>query len=166
MKKIVFFLGLSLCSLMASAGNLNIAVVDMNKVIQSSPQMASIQTQLDKTFAPKHQTIVTKISKTTADNEKLLKNASVMKQKDRDALTQKINESRRSILAEQEKFQREYEKARTSALKGLFEKINIITTKMAKEQHYDLILNTVATPFAGKSLDVTEALVARLKKAG
>ena len=70
--------------------------------------------------------IVKKINQAKADNEKLLKEGSVMKQKDRDALTQKINAARQAIMMEQEKFQQAYERSRTTALKSLFEKINQI----------------------------------------
>ena len=98
-----------------------------------------------------------------AKNETLLKEGNVMKAKTREALTNEINTARNSIMAEQSKFQEDYEKARSAALQGLLEKVNKVTTALAKKEHYDMILNRVAAPFAVSSLDVTDQLIKKLK---
>lgn len=162
MKKLVFLLGMTLST--AFAVSENIVVADMNKVIQTSSQMVKIQSDLDKTFSPTHKTIMAKMDKVKADNDKLLKEGNVMKASDRAALTDKINKARDSIMAEQAKFQQEYEKARSAALNGLMEKINQVTGQLAKNKHYDMILNRIAAPFAANNLDVTDDIVALLKK--
>ncbi len=164
MKKILLALALLACP--AFAINLSIAVVDMNKVIQSSPQMIKIQADLDKTFSPRHDAIVVKVNKVKSDNENLLKNGNVMKKEDRDALIKKINESRNAVMMAQQKFQKDYETARSRKLKELFDKIKNVTSVIAKEKHFDLILNSGTTPFAKQNLDVTNELIERLKKQG
>ncbi len=164
MKKWVFLLGLAASTAMAQS--LNIAVADMNKVIQTSPQMVAIQSDLDKKFSPRHKKIMAKMELAKADNEKLLKEGNVMKSSDRQALTNTINQARESIMAEQAKFQEDYENARQAALKSLLEKVNKVTTDLAQASHYDMILNRVAAPFAANSLDVTDDLIKKLKEIG
>jgi outer membrane protein len=162
MKKLL--LAFALVASSAVASELHIGVIDMNQVIQTAPQMVKIQATLDKTFSPRHQAIMSKVNQVKADNENLLKNANVMKDKDRIALTKKINEQRNTIMELQGAFQQDYENARSTALKGLFDQINGVTKKIASEKHYDLILNSSTTPFANNHLDITDTVVARLKK--
>ena len=164
MKKFAFLLGITLTTSLAYASN--IVIADMNKVIQTSSQMVEIQSELDKTFSSRHKAIMAKMQQAKSDNEHLLKDGNIMKADEREALTNKINGARQYIMTDQAKFQQDYEKARTAALSTLMSKINKVTATLAKNKHYDMILNRMAAPFASNSLDVTDNIIALLKKEG
>lgn len=161
MKKMIITLLLATSTIMAAP--LNIAVVNMNQVLQASPQMVQVQASLDKTFSPKHAAIVKQVEAVKKDSRRLQRDGSVMKSDEREALAKKINDAKEAVMRAQAKFQQDYEKARASALQEIFGRINAITTKFAKEKHFDLILNRNTVPYADNSLDVTSELIKRIK---
>ncbi len=154
-----------LCSGVAlQAADLNIAVVDINKIVQQSPKMIKIQKSIDHDFADRHQAIMKKVNAANEKNDKLVKNSSVLTQSEKESLIKELTTLQGEIESLQQSFQKDYDSRRNTDFQAFFKQVNEVTQALAKENHYDLILSTAATPFAGDKLDITKQLSDRVNK--
>ena len=162
MKKMI--LALALTSITSFASSMNVAVVDINQVIQNSKQMVTIQRQLEDRFSDQHKKIADDIKAFEAKVAKLNKDSAIMKASDKSKAAKEVALQREQLGRAQAEFQQKVDQARNEALQQLFEKIHGITSGIAAKSKLDLILNKATTPFARDSLDITQQVEKALKQ--
>lgn len=146
----------------ASADNLKIGVVDLQKIVQTSSQIQVIQKNLEQKFRTRHDALMNTEKDLKAKIESFKRDSAVMNP------TAK-KEMERSIVAMQQKFemdgqqyQRELSTAHNEAMEDFYAKVRAAITDVAKKEHYDLILQKDAAPFSGEKLDVTKQVIAAI----
>lgn len=164
MKKMIITTLLLCTGLCSYAADLNIAVVDINKVVQQSPKMAKIQKSIDHDFADRHTAIMKKVQIANEKNDELVKNSSILTQEKKEGLIKELTALQSEIDSLQKSFQKDYETRRNNDFQAFFKQVNAVTQKLAAERHFDLILSSAATPFAGEKLDVTTELSKRVNE--
>ncbi|KTD15905.1 OmpH family outer membrane protein [Legionella israelensis] len=136
-----------------------IGVVDLQKIIQTSPQMKNIQEKLEKEFKPRRDKLVSMETELKNDMEKFKRDASVMSEAQKKELQTKIIDAQKKFEREGQQYQQELSTAHNKAMEGLYNKVRDAIAKVAKDQKYDLILQKDAAPYSVQQLDVTDKVV-------
>lgn len=145
-----------------TATALKIGVIDVRTVIQKSPQLNAINTQLAKSFKPRETKIVDAQAALKADEERLQKNGATMNDTDRGALRDKIITERANLQAMITSFQQDLDSAQNSAMQKLLVQIADLVNDIAKTQKFDLILQGDNVPFVVDRLNITTEVLQRL----
>lgn len=159
----LMMLSLSGLSTVAFADDTKIGVVDLQKIIQTSPKVQSIQQSLEKKFRPRRDALI-------ATEKELRSKMDAFK---RDSVVMNANakkEKEREIVSMQQKFERdgqqyqqELSTAHNEAMEDFYTRVRAAISKVAKKEHFELVLQKDAAPFAAEKLDVTKQVVAAIE---
>mgnify|MGYP002880538402 CR=1 FL=1 len=162
MKKLIgLFSGLLLTfsSGIALAEASRIAVVDLQKIMQTSDEMKSIQAELEKEYKPRRDKLMGMEADLKADMEAFKRDSAVMSQAKRKEAEQKIIATQDAFEREGQQYQQELTAAHNQAMEKFYNKIRLAISKVAEEKKFDLVLQKDAAPFSLDSLDVTDAVI-------
>lgn len=166
MKKIVLLvlsIGLLLGFSIARADNLKVGVLDVQKVMQNSPQVSAMQAKLKKQFAPQEKKITTAQKQLKADFGKYNRNKAVMKDADKKTLQKKILAEQSSLRDLQVKFQQQLIAAQRESMQSILKDIEDAVNDVAKDQKLDLVLTKASVAYNNPDLDVTDKVIKKLK---
>lgn len=162
MKKMVNFivaLGFIFASSMALANPAKIGVVDLQKIMQTSPHMKEIQTKLENTFKPRRDKLVAMEESLKNDMEKFRRDTSVMSAAQRKEAENKIIVAQQQLDKDGQLYQQELSAANNEAMEGFYNKIRAAIAKVAESEKYDLVFQKDAAPFSVEALDVTAKVI-------
>src|SRR3990167_3554412 len=134
-----FLFAISVSNLFAQG--VKVGVVDLQKIMQTSAQMKTIQQQLEQ------------------DMEKFKRDNTVMSDAQKKEFEKKIITAQQLFERQGQQYQQELSTAHNEAMEGLYTKIRGAIKKVAEAQKYDLILQKDAAPFSVDSLDVTPEVI-------
>jgi len=163
MRKLVVLLGLFLASC-AFASDGKVAVVDVQKVLADAPQVASVKTKLQNQFDPQSKEIANMQKQLQADVEKYSKDSAVMKDKEKKDLQDKIADNQKKLRDKEVSFQQDLVNAQNQAMQGILKQIQDAAENIAKKQQYDMVLVKGAVLYNNAALDITDKVIASLKK--
>lgn len=144
--------------------DIKIGVLDLNKVLLESPQIADVKAQLKKQFDPREQEIVDLQKKMRADIGDYQKNSPTMKQDAKKAAEQKIMSQQQKLQDLQTKFQNDLTTAQNQAMQNVIKSLEAIVSKVAADQKLNLVLTKTSAAYSDPSFDVTDAVVKEIKK--
>lgn len=148
----------------SSASTSAVAVVDIHALLDSSPQMQTMKTDLEKKFSTEHDQLVKQQSDLTEQSKKLDKEAPVMTALDLKTKRTELAKSQSDLQQKQTQFQQTVFKAQDDAMKKIIDKITTVVTEIAQKEHYDLVVPKNSTVYANKSYDLTETVRKTLDK--
>ncbi len=162
MKKIFLALTMLLANTSAWSADLNIAVINMQKLLTQAPQVEAINLKLSQRFSePKTELenmakSIQKLEKEIKRNELMMTESKLKKSKEN--LISKIQEyrAREAQLGQELKTVQQQE---LSVFKGV---IAGVLQDVAKDGDYDLILND-GVMFAKPEFDITDKILSRLE---
>ncbi|MFZ4076909.1 MAG: OmpH family outer membrane protein [Legionellaceae bacterium] len=137
------------------ADGTKIGVVDLQKIMQTSTQMKTIQEKLEKEFKPRRDTLVKMEEGLKKDMEKFKRDSAVMSQNQRKDLEKKIVGTQQQFEREGQQYQQELSTAHNEAMEEFYNKIRAAIAKVAQNEKYDLVFQKDAAPFSVDKLDVT-----------
>jgi outer membrane protein len=147
-----------------AADTLKIGVVDLQKVMQKSSQVAAVNSQLEKQFKPKQQAIVNASKTVREEIEKLDRNSAVMSEGDRTKLHNKIIADKANLQSSEISFQQEVKAAQEREMQKIMKKLKEVIEQVAKNGGYSLIMVKQGVPYVNENLDVTDAVIKTLEK--
>lgn len=162
MKKLLGAVVVASCVLASSvglAGNTRIGVVDLQKIMQNSPQMKEIQANLEKNFKSRRDTLVAMEENIKKNMEEFKKDSAVLSPAKRKELEDKIVAEQQKLEQDGQKYQQELSTANNEAMEGFYNKIKAAIAKVAKDDKYDLVVQKDAAPFSQDALDVTNKVM-------
>ena len=148
----------------AAGANLKIGVIDVQQILQKSPQISVINSQLTKDFKPRQDKIVAAQKDLQAEVDKLNKNANVMSDADRNKLQDQINADKANVQGMAISLQRDLQQAQNKAMQDFMNQLTAVVNDVAKKGNYDLILQRAGVPYANNNLDVTALVLSQLQK--
>ena len=166
MKKILVILlvGLFQFSLSANAATLNVAVVDIQKVLQESKAAKDIREKIKKK-RDKYQDEITKEEEKLREEEKKLASQSGVLSKE--AFDQKREEFKEKLI----KVQRDVQEKRANldnTLSGSLAQVQKVVFEiiesLASEKNFELAIPTSQILYAQKGLNITDDVLKRLDK--
>ena len=140
-----------------------IGVVDMQKVMQSTPKMKALQQRLEKDFMPRRDKLVKMEEQLKVDMEKFKRDSAVMSDSEKKELQSKIMQTRQSFEKEGQAYQKDLSEQHNKSVQALYEKVKTIVDSIAQKGQYDLVLQKDAAPYSASKLDITDQVLAKLK---
>lgn len=153
----------SLVSMGALAQDTKIGVVDLQKIMQTAPQMKAIQANLEKEFKPRRDKLVSQEQSLKSEMEKFKRESAVMSQKQRKDMEKKIIGQQRNFEQEGQRYQQELSAAHNKAMESFYKKVRQAIASVAKSSQYHLVLQKDAAPFSTEKLDVTDQVMKAIK---
>ncbi|NBX85209.1 MAG: OmpH family outer membrane protein [Gammaproteobacteria bacterium] len=159
----LMMLSLGGLSTVAHAEETKIGVVDLQKIIQTSPQIQTIQQDLEKKFRPRRDSLIAAEKDLRAKMEafkrdSVVMNANIKKDKEREivAIQQKFER-------DGQQYQQELSTAHNEAMEDFYTRVRAAIATIAKKEHFELVLQKDAAPFAAEKLDVTKQVITAIK---
>lgn len=162
MKKLFALLSVLVLTLVANqafAAELKIGIVDMNQILQKSPLMVSLNSDLIKKFQPRQDELIAAQKKLQDENQKLSINGASMSNDDRSTLQTQILNDQANVQILTASLQRDVAIAKDAALRQFMTKLNQVIGKIASDEHYDLIQQSTGFAYINPRLDITQQVV-------
>jgi outer membrane protein len=156
---VVLALVFSVFSVASFADAPRIGVVDLQKVMQTSEEMKTIQTKLEQEFKPRRDKLMGMEADLKKDMDAFKRDSAVLSQAKRKELEQKIVNMQQQFERDGQQYQQELSAAHNQAMEQFYGKVRTAISKVAKEQKYDLVLQKDAAPFSMDKLDVTDKVI-------
>jgi len=154
---------LTMSSVSAFADGTKIGVVDLQKIMQTSTQMKSIQEKLEKSFKPRRDKLVAMEDGLKKDMEKFKRDTTVLSQAQRKDLEKQIVATQQQFEREGQQYQQELSTAHNESMEEFYNKIRAAIAKVAENDKYDVVLQKDAAPFSIEKLDVTAKVMQEIK---
>lgn len=161
---------LALCGVLmlsgaALAADYKIGVVQAVRVLEAAPQAEVAKKKLEAEFAARDKELVgaQKTLKTLED--RLAKDGAIMSETERTRLERDIINKRRELKRDSDEFREDVNFRRNEEFGKIQRQIVEAIQQIAQEQKFDLVLGE-GVIFASKTVDITDAVIERLKKAG
>lgn len=154
----VFTLLVSSLSLAADA-NFKIGVLDMQQIMQQSPQAATLNKQLQVQFQPRQQKIIAARDALQNEANKLNKDGAVMNNADRAKLQDKIIADRASYQAMVQSFQHDLSEAQNQAMQKFVKQLDTAVNTVAKQGGYTIVVQRAVVPYLDPSIDITKEVL-------
>lgn len=166
MKKLIFGLLISVFFISsAQAGEtFKVGVLNLQKVLQTSPKVQKIRKALRAEFKPRSDKVKAAAAKLKKEMDKLYRDSAVMSQKDRQKLQDQITRDRRQVQALQASLQQDAGIKQRRKMQSFLENVNKKLQDLAKKEKYDLILLKGSLPYASSRIDVTDKLIKLLNR--
>ena len=165
MKKLVAFVSVLVISAASvsvsfAQSTQKIAVVHVQRILQEAPKVAEINQKLKDEFQPRQDELAQVQQTVQEEVADLNKNATIMEEGGIKAAQEKIAKERADFLQEANTLQTEFNQAQTGFMKDVFEDLNVVITRLAKDKGYDVVLDSQAVAFADPTLDITNDVLA------
>ncbi len=139
-----------------AAGQIKVAVVNVQQVLQQSPKVAELSKKLEAQFKAR-QTKIAGEQKALQDAlDKFKKESPTMSQKQRDDMQKKIASDRSDLVKQVVAYQQDLQKEQNKIMQNILGDLNGIVSKIAKNQSYSLVLDSQAVIFAVDGNDITK----------
>lgn len=159
MKRVGGVLFALLFSMSAFADGTKIGVVDLQKIMQTAPQMKAIQEKLEKEFKPRRDKLVAVEEGLKKDMEKFKRDSTVMSASQKKDLEKKILATQQQFERDGQQYQQELSTAHNEAMEEFYNKIRAAIAKVAESEKYDVVLQKDAAPYSSEKLDVTAKVI-------
>lgn len=148
---------------MAYADGSKIGVVDLQKIMQTSSQMKSIQEKLEREFKPRRDKLIAMEETLKKDMETFKRDTAVMSQTQRKDLEKKIVGEQQQFERDGQQYQQELSTAHNDAMEDFYNKIRAAISKVAESEKYDIVFQKDAAPFSVEKLDITAKVMQEIK---
>ncbi len=136
-----------------------IGIVDLQKIMQTSSQMKSIQQKLETQFKARREKLIAAETSLKSDMEKFKRDSAIMSAAQKKDFEKKIVTAQQQFERDGQQYQQELTAAHNEAMEGLYTKVRAAINKTAKDEQYDLIMQKDAAPFSVATLDVTDKII-------
>lgn len=154
---------LAVFSMTASAAELKVGYVQVDKILQDAPQTAESGKKLEREFGPRSQELE-RMQKQIKDLETSLdKDGLTMSESDRRNKERDIAERKLEFQRKQRELREDINLRKNEELSGLQDRINKAVTKVAETEGYDLVVYS-GVAYANKKIDITDKVLANLGK--
>jgi outer membrane protein len=164
----LFFVILLLTFLPCTAGvaaDYKIGVVNAPRVLEAAPQAEAARKKLEKEFATRDRDLVAAQKELKGLEDRFTKDGAIMSESERSRLERDIINKRRELKRETTEFQEDVNFRRNEEMAKIQNQIADAIVDLSKEQGFDIVLGT-GVVFASEKVDVTDAVIERLKKSG
>ncbi|MBV9575155.1 MAG: OmpH family outer membrane protein [Gammaproteobacteria bacterium] len=139
-----------------ASGQIKVAVVNVQQVLQQSPRVAELSKKLESQFKTR-QTKISDQQKSIQDEmEKLKKESPTMSQKEQDAASKKLASEKSDLVKQVVAYQQDLQKEQNKVMQGILSDLNGIVSSIAKSHSYSLVLDSQAVIYAIDGNDITK----------
>jgi outer membrane protein len=143
------------------AGDLKVAVVNVQQVLQQSPRVAQLSKKLESEFKDRQAKIGEEQKGLQDMMDKFKQESPTMSAKDKDAMQKKITSERSTLVAKVVAYQQDLQKQQTKIMQGVLSDLNGVVTTIAKSQNYVLVLDAQAVIYSVNGNDITKDVASK-----
>ena len=147
----------------AAHAQMKIGVVNVGRVMEVAPQAEAARTRLEREFAPRDREILAQQKEVRTLEDKLVKNAAVMSEGERQRQETQIRSLKRELRRLQDEFREDLNLRRAQELNKLQARVGELIRGMGKSRKYDLIIIGDGVIYVGDKVDITNEVVELLK---
>jgi outer membrane protein len=145
--------------------SLKIGVVNVARLIESSPQSESVTKKLQDEFGPRQRDLTAMGQRLRTQQETFQRDAPVMGEEERLNLERQIRDGQRELERTQNEYVEDLNLRRNEELGKLQREVLEKAQAYARAQQFDLLLADSNVIFASTAVDITEAVIGVLKPA-
>lgn len=164
LKATTFAVAITMGGTSAFAAELNIAVIDVQKVLHDIPQRKAIETKLKSEFDSR----VREMQRMETDGQtlaqKLKKNESFMSADERTQSQRKLAELQSDFNLKGQALQEDQRRRFSEEQQKIFKKIDDAVQSIAKSEGYDMVLNRQAVVFTNGKTDISDRVIQAVSK--
>jgi outer membrane protein len=149
----------------ASAQNLKIGVINVNRLIEQSPQSETVQKTLEAEFGPRQRDLQAAQQRLRSQQEQFQRDAQVMGEEERLNLERQIRDGQRDYQRTESEYLEDLNLRRNEEISKVGRDVLAKAQEYARAQKFDLLIADPNVIFASTAVDVTEAVLAILKPA-
>ncbi len=146
----------------AASAEIKFGFVNVARVLELAPQAESARNRIEREFAPKDRELLQQQKDVRGLEDRLVKNAAVLSDVDRQRQETEIRSSKRELRRAQDEFREDLNLRRSQELSKLQQKVTEVIQTLAKAEKYDLIISD-GVIFAGQRVDITDMILERLR---
>lgn len=147
----------------ASAAELRVGYVQVDKILQEAPQTAESGKKLEKEFSPRTQELE-RMGKQIKDQEAALdKDSLTMSESDRRNRERDLANLKLEFQRKQRELREDVNLRKNEELAALQDRINKAVTSVAETEGYDLVVYS-GVAYASKKIDITDKVLKSLGK--
>lgn len=146
----------------ASAAELKIGVVDLARLVTSSPQAKRARANMQSKFATRKDELESKAEALKSDVDRLQRDGQVMSDAAREKLEGQIRDQQRRLKLLQAEYNDDVQRAEKKEMGDLQKDVRAVLDSFAKDKSYDLIVGD-GILYASDKVDVTDEVLKRLK---
>lgn len=147
----------------AHAADYKIGVVQAVRVLEAAPQAEAAKKKLETEFANRDKELVNAQKELKTLEDRMAKDGAIMSETERARLERDIVNQRRELKRDSDEFREDVNFRRNEEFGRIQREIVEAIQQIAQEQKYDLVLGE-GVIFASKAVDITDAVIERLKK--
>ncbi|MBI5041065.1 MAG: OmpH family outer membrane protein [Gammaproteobacteria bacterium] len=159
------FAVICLCLPALAMAEVKVGFVNTVKLMEEAPQAKAAIGKMESEFAPREKELVAIQREIKDAEDKLSRDAAVMGDSDRGKVERDLVSRKRELKRSQDEFREDLNIRRNEELAKLQRRLYDAIVDLAKAEHYDLIVSE-GVVYASTSIDITDAVLARLKKSG
>ncbi len=143
---------------------IKIGVINIQDLLQKSPQMKTITADLKKQFGDRESKIMTAQNNFKKEADDYKRNSAVMADKDRKAAEQKLIVDQQNLQQMQMAFQQDFVAAQNKEINALLARVKSVVDKIAADGKYSLILTNSSVAYVDSQFDITNQVLQELAK--
>ena len=145
------------------AADYKIGVVNAVGVLEAAPQADVARKKLEKEFSSRDRELVGAQQSLKGLEDRMIKDGAIMSEAERQRLERDVVNKRRELKRDQDEFREDVNFRRNEEFGKIQRDIVEAIREVAKQQEYDLVMGE-GVIYASKSVDMTESVIAHLKK--
>lgn len=159
------FIAICLCLPALALAEVKVGFVNTVKLMEEAPQAKAAISKMEAEFAPREKELVALQREIKQAEDKLSRDSAVMSDSERGKLERDLVSQKRDFKRSQDEFREDLNIRRNEELSKLQRRLYDAIVDLAKAENYDLIVSE-GVVYASTSIDITDAVLASLKKSG
>tara|TARA_Y100000389_G_scaffold68956_1_gene65480 strand:+ start:9619 stop:10125 length:507 start_codon:yes stop_codon:yes gene_type:complete len=148
----------------SASAELKLGIVNLDQLFKEIPIYTESQEKIKKQFDPRARNLKTLEEEWNNLNEQYLKNETVMSDKEKKVLVEKIQKIEAKFRAGQEKIQTDLQRLQQEELSKIRAIVETAITEYAEKNNFDLIIRADGTTlYAKKYINITQEIISRLQ---
>jgi len=160
---LIVFLMTTILPLAQAAENARIGFVNVQYLVDNSPQAKAASSDLEEQFGPQQQALQRQQQEFQRLQQKLQKDGLVMSEEERAETEQKLRELKREIERGQKDLREELNIQRNGILSEIQQAVMESVQSLAKEEDFDLIVGQ-GVLYASDAVDLTDKVLTRMEE--
>jgi outer membrane protein len=146
------------------SAELKLGIVNLDQLFKEIPIYNESQEKIKKKFDPKARNLKTLEEEWSNSNEEYLKNETVMSDKEKKVLVEKIQKIEVKFRSGQEKIQIDLQKMQKEELSKIRAIVESAITEYAENNDFDIIIRADGTTlYAKKYINITQEIISKLQ---
>lgn len=141
------------------AADVKIGVIDVQQIMQKSPEVQQLNTQIQQKFKPRQDKLLAAKKDLQDAIQNYQKNQAVMKPEEKTKLQNKIIGDQDAYKAQYQAFDKDLKQEQNKDMQHFMDNLQTAVNALAKKGNYNFILNRAAVPYMDSSTDVTQQIL-------